>query len=292
MYLTFSKATQAHPEHAENNEDYLVIDRRHGLTVICDGVGSATGADQAARIAVRTVKRRWQRMLVQFTASPSPVSTLDLEDAAQQLVEEANQAVLALGTRLEAEQEQPDEERFFAQTTIALALFYQHLENCLMIYAHVGDSRVYLLRPDTVLQRLTIDDGYFLWMMGKGEMDEQAAQRIDQASSADQLSEQEYEHFKKRNGITQSLGEEHIIVHVNSVALCPGDRVLLCTDGIHDNLTDVEIETILRQGKRTTVAKLLVQEAQTRSQQDEAVCIRAKQDDMSAIVVTLMHAIA
>lgn len=33
MYLTFSKATQAHPEHAESNEDYLAIDRQHGLAV-------------------------------------------------------------------------------------------------------------------------------------------------------------------------------------------------------------------------------------------------------------------
>jgi protein phosphatase len=42
--------------------------------------------------------------------------------------------------------------------------------------------------------------------------------------------------------------------------LCPGDRILLCTDGIHDNLTDVEIEEVLRARPRTTVAKALMQQ--------------------------------
>ncbi|HEY7415622.1 MAG TPA: protein phosphatase 2C domain-containing protein [Ktedonobacteraceae bacterium] len=290
MNITFSKATRAHAEHPERNEDYLVVDRQHGLAVVCDGVGTTTGADQAARVAARTTRRRWQHMFAQFAMSSSPISLLDLEEAARQLLEEANQAVLALGKHLAIESPQPDEKHIFAQTTVALALFYQHLENCLMAYAHIGDSRVYLLRMDAALQRLTVDDGYFLWMINKEEMNEEEAQRIEQAHLADQLSKQEFEHFEKRNGIAQSLGKEHITIHVNSVALYPGDRVLLCTDGIHDNLTDAEIEAILRQGRRTAPAKLFVQGALARSLQDESVCIRAKQDDMSAIVVTLMHA--
>ncbi len=73
-------------------------------------------------------------------------------------------------------------------------------------------------------------------------------------------------------------------MHVGQFVLSPDDRILLCTDGIHDNLTDDEIEEVLRTRTRTTVAKALVQQSITRSLQDEA--IRAKKDDMSAIVVT------
>jgi protein phosphatase len=142
------------------------------------------------------------------------------------------------------------------------------------------------LRKGAPLRLLTVDDGYFLLKMKKGELNEADAQRIDQASSADQLSSEEREHFEKRNGITQSLGDEQIEPHVNQLPLCPDDRILLCTDGIHDNLTSAEIAEILTKHARTTAAKALVQHAAARSQQDKEVYIRAKKDDMSAIVVT------
>lgn len=75
-------------------------------------------------------------------------------------------------------------------------------------------------------------------------------------------------------------------MHVGQTTLNAGDRVLLCTDGIHDNLTDAEIEVILRKSARTTAAKVLLRETIERSQQDTKVCLRAKKDDMSAIVIT------
>lgn len=281
--FTFAKATSPHQEHPERNEDYLLIDRESGLAVACDGVGYVSGANLAARLAARTIKAHWRRLLASAYSTSQP---LDLERALRQLLEKANQAVLALEKRVKKKQEQTDKEKIGAATTVALAVFYQRHEGYLMGYAHVGDSRIYLLRKEKALQRLTVDDGYFSWKMGKGEMNEEDAQRIDQASSADQLSEEDRAHFNKRNGIWQSLGDEQIVAHVGQIALCSGDRVLLCTDGIHDNLTDDEIETLLRKGARTTGAKNLVQCALVDSRRDEKVHIRAKKDDMSAIVIS------
>ncbi len=63
----------------------------------------------------------------------------------------------------------------------------------------------------------------------------------------------------------------------------PGDRILLCSDGIHDNLTDAEIESILLREPRTIAARNLVQNAINRSHEE---CLRAKKDHMSAIVIT------
>ncbi len=288
--FTFAKATSPDQKHPERNEDYVLTDRGSGLAVICDGVGCVSGAGQAARIAARAVSTSWKGMLTQCAATPShsTVPARDLENAVQQLLEEANQAVLALEKRLaqKHQEEQSAEKKNGAATTIALALFYPHHTGYLMVYAHIGDSRIYLLRKDAAIQRLTVDDGYFPWIVNKGELSEQDAWRIDQASSADQLSEADREHFEKRNKISQSLGDEPITLHVGQLVLCPGDRILLSTDGIHDNLTDAEIEVVLRTGARTTVAKALVQQALTRSQQGETVHIRAKTDDMSAIVIT------
>jgi PPM family protein phosphatase len=286
--FTFAKATSPDQKHPERNEDSLLTDRESGLAIICDGVGCVSEAGQAARIAARTVRAGWRHMLTQYTATPSHAVApeFDLAGVLRQLLEEANQAVLALEKRLAKKQQEQSEKKDGAATTIALAVFYPHGNGHLMAHAHVGDSRIYLLRKDAALQRVTVDDGYFQWMMKKGEMSEQDAWRIDQASCADQLSETDCEHFEKRNRISQSLGDEHITVHVGQLVLSPDDRILLCTDGIHDNLTDDEIEEVLRTGTRTTVAKALVQRAITRSQQDETVHIRAKKDDMSAVVVT------
>lgn len=286
--FTFAKATNPNQKHPEQNEDFLLIDRESGLVVICDGVGCVSEAGQAARIAAQTVRTGWRYMLARYTATSSHAvaPALDLANALQQLIEEANQAVLALEKRMAKKQQEQSEKKDGAATTIALAVFSPHGNGYLMAHAHVGDSRIYLLRKDATLQRLTVDDGYFLWMMKKGEMSEQDAWRIDQASSADQLSEADREHFEKRNGISQSLGDTSVTVHVDQLVLCPGDRILLCTDGIHDNLTDAEIEEVLRARARTTVAKTLMQRAIARSQQDETIHIRAKKDDMSAVVVT------
>ncbi len=278
----FAKATQAHQEHPERNEDYLLTDRASGLAVLCDGVGYVIGAGQASRVAAHTIKTSWKRLSVQ------PDHQGSLDELLQNLLHEANEAVIAEGERLAQSNPEIEEKKRRAETTITLALITRHSTGYLLGYAHVGDSRIYLLRPTQALQRLTVDDGYFLWMMNKGEMNAQDAWRIDQASTADQLTEEERAHFDNRNRILQSLGAKEITLHIDQLALCPGDRVLLCSDGIHDNLTDSEIEAVLRKGAPTMVARTLLNQAIARSRQDPASALRAKKDDMSAIVVTYL----
>jgi PPM family protein phosphatase len=75
-------------------------------------------------------------------------------------------------------------------------------------------------------------------------------------------------------------------IHSDQVPITIGDRILLCTDGIHDNLTDLEIEAILRKAPRNAAARQLVEYALLRSREERQVIIRAKPDDMTAIVMT------
>ncbi len=285
--FTFATATHPHPEHPENNEDFLLVDRRNGLAVICDGVGSAFGAGLAAQMAARTIRNYWRRIFPLYARSEGDEETVasGLDGMLQVLLDVANDEVLQLGEEL-SEERLTDGQVSYARTTIALALLYRQQNRCTLAYAHIGDSRVYLLRKDKSLQRLTFDDGYFSLLLQREEINEEDALRIDQASRAEQLTEQEREYFDRRNGITQALGQKQLQPHIGQVELEPGDRVLLCTDGIHDNLTDAEIEHLLRDGARTTIARKLVQYAVERSEQDEEVVLRAKKDDISAIVIT------
>lgn len=218
--LTFAKASKAHEEHPERNEDYGLMAKRIPQSAEKDAKGE----------------------------SKKPTG--------------------------------------YAATTIALALLLPLADGYLMGYAHVGDSRVYLLRENEALCRLTADDGYFEWKIGRGELNAEDAWRIEQSSAAEQLSEQDREHFDKRNRISQSLGDEAITLHTGQVVVRAGDRVLLTTDGIHDNLTDAEIEEIVRKSARTAAAKTLLKHTIASAQQDQKQHLRAKKDDLSAIVIT------
>ena len=200
---------------------------------------------------------------------------------------DAHTQIRALGERLA---KRSQEQMVRPGTTAVLAAFRKQpidQHGYALFYAHVGDSRIYLLRPSEPLRRLTADDGYLSLKIRDGLVTESDALRIDQATSPDQLSEKELEYFEHRNGITQALGSgKPITIHVDSVPIFPGDRVLLCSDGIHDNLTDSEIADLLSREARTVVAKNIVLQAVKCSHQDDDDCIRAKPDDMTAVVVT------
>ena len=156
-----------------------------------------------------------------------------------------------------------------------------------MIYAHVGDSRVYLLKENEPLKRLTVDDGLLGKFVENQMVNEADAHHIDQAIHADELTDAELSYFRLRGGITQALGGPFPPeIHVDQVPISIGDRILLCTDGIHDNLTDNEIEEILREAPRNAAARLLVEHSLLRSREERHITIRAKPDDMSAIVIT------
>jgi len=156
-----------------------------------------------------------------------------------------------------------------------------------MFYAHVGDSRVYLLHENEPLKRLTIDDGLLGRLVESQMVEEENALRIDQAMRAEDLTDVEFSYFRLRGGITQALGGPvPPNIHLNSIPIAIGDRVLLCTDGIHDNLTDLEIQDILRTSSRHAAARNLVERSLLRSREERFITIRAKPDDMSATVIT------
>jgi serine/threonine protein phosphatase PrpC len=293
--FTFASRTIAHQGHPQRNEDATMLDRRRGLAAVFDGVGGANAGEVASQLGALTIRRAWKR-IVQYhlsdTGSDLPVLSddLDVQALLRRVIEEAQEAISDEGDRrvkMAAVQEGKDT---YPETTVAVTAFCQQRmrQGYHMAYAHVGDSRIYLLRSNERLQRLTFDDGYSMLKIQDQTLNEEDALRIDQATHADQLSEWEREIFSKRNGITQCLGHftprnSALIIHTAQVEIFPGDQILLCSDGIHDNLTDAEIEAIIRRRARTTVAHHLVQCALKRSRE---VCLRAKHDDMSAVVIT------
>jgi protein phosphatase len=256
--------------HPAENEDCLLVDRRRSLFGVFDGIGGRGNGRLASGLAVHTIRTGWKRLYKAALLAEKA----QIEVMLQNLLEQAHEQIAALAIPLV--QKRP-------ATTAVLAMLGANSEGAWMTSASVGDSRLYLLREQHDLQRVTEDDGYFPFAVRKGWLRQEDARRIEQATASSVFSAADLQHFNKRNKITCALGwEEFQAAQTKTLALCPGDRILLCTDGIHDNLTDHEMEVLLRKGAFATSAQRLVRAAYRRSQQEQ---MRAKPDDMSAVIL-------
>jgi serine/threonine protein phosphatase PrpC len=285
--FTFSRHTVACERHPERNEDCLIADEQSGLAAVFDGVGGSAAGEIASLTAANSTRKSWKRLLQQTQKGRrvqsflEECSEVDLCTILEQIILEADEQVRTEGAQRAGTND--------LATTVAIAAFCRQpkLKGYTMVFAHVGDSRIYLLRPHETLKRLTSDDGLLAKLVDNQVINDSDAQRIDQAMQADQLSDTEYSYFRLRGGITQALGgPQPPTIHLNQVAIYPGDRILLCTDGIHDNLVDGEIEEIVKYGARTTVARLLIESSIRRSHEERISTVRAKPDDMSAVVLS------
>jgi PPM family protein phosphatase len=291
----FSRYTIAHIDHPQRNEDSIHVDRHRGLAMVCDGIGSIQAGEIAAQLAVQSIHRGWRRIIKQHHQKNQfpQAEKLDLRAALIQLVEEAQNEIIAEGRRRAEEALQGQLELNYPGTTLAMILLCQMKSGDYQLgHAHIGDSRVYLLRPGEPIRRLTQDDSYLATKIADQSISEEEAWFIDQATRREQLNELELSYFSKRNGITQALQHpylyqpEQLDIHTGETILAVGDRILICSDGVHDNLTDLEIEETLRASPASLAALQLVEQASRRSREDARIILRAKADDISAIVVS------
>jgi PPM family protein phosphatase len=274
-------------KHPERNEDSFLIEQNSGLVAVFDGVGGSAAGDIASQAAKRATLAGWKGALGQIHKRHNirrfleDCDVVDFCTLLQHLIEHADETIRTDGVREAGTDD--------LATTVAIAALCRHPENneFSMVYAHVGDSRVYLLKKGEPLQRLTIDDGLLGKLVENEMVNEENARRIDQAIHSEELTESELSYFRLRGGITQALGGPFPPeIHIDQIPIAIGDRILLCTDGIHDNLTDLEIEEILRKAPRNAAARLLVEHALILSREERQIVIRAKPDDMTAIVLT------
>ena len=274
--------------HPQRNEDSFLIDASSGMMAVFDGVGGSAAGEIASQTAEHATRLRWKQTWRQVSRSRhvrQPLEDCDKIDFCallQQLLEYADEEVRTEGAHLAGTTD--------LATTVAIAALCRHGHDLQMFYAHVGDSRAYLLPEEGQLRRLTTDDGLLGRLVENQMMSEEDARRIDQAMHSSELTDLELSYFRHRGGITQALGGPlRPNIHLDSTPITIGDRVLLCTDGIHDNLTDDEIEKILRNTPRNLAARYLVEHSLLRSRQERHATIRAKPDDMSAIVMTRIY---
>ncbi|MBV8695026.1 MAG: serine/threonine-protein phosphatase [Chloroflexi bacterium] len=285
--FVFTQRSIACERHPKRNEDSFVVDEQSGLAAVFDGVGGSAAGEIASQIAAHATLQGWHQVLDRLQRGRRVYSYLEcsssfsIDTVLQQLILTADELVRTEGAKRAGTDD--------LATTAVLAVFCRHLatRNYKMVYAHVGDSRIYLFNKREGLKRLTNDDGLLAKLVEKQVVNDEEAMRIDQAMYVDELNDSAFSYFRLRGGITQALGGPFPpTIHTGEIAITPGDRILLCTDGIHDNLTDKEICCTLSSSPRVSAARLLVERSLQRSRQERDTSLRAKPDDMTAVVLT------
>ncbi|MBV9228318.1 MAG: protein phosphatase 2C domain-containing protein, partial [Chloroflexi bacterium] len=144
--FTYARRTIACERHPNRNEDSILIDELTGLAAVFDGVGGSAAGEIASQTAARATQQGWKRILAQQQQGRKNHTPLDHCDnfdlctVMQDLILEADEQVRTEGARRAGTDD--------LATTVALVAFCRHpnKKGYTMVYAHVGDSRVYLLR--------------------------------------------------------------------------------------------------------------------------------------------------
>jgi PPM family protein phosphatase len=189
-----------------NNQDQYVALDDVGLWAVADGMGGHRGGEVASEIACDTLARVFDRHTV---------------DGLVHAIEQANRAVYLAGNR--------DPELSGMGTTVVALAVVDHEGEELLGIANVGDSRVYRYAGGE-LDQMTVDHSLVADLVREGS-----------------LSPDEAAVHPQRNILTRVLGV-YDDVPVDAVAVEPhhGDRYVLCSDGLFNEVSEPGISAVLR----------------------------------------------
>jgi serine/threonine protein phosphatase PrpC len=214
----------------DSNEDSFSIRPALGLFVIADGMGGHAAGEVASRVAVDAIEA-----YVEHTAGQNDQSTWPFGyDPALGVDGNRLSSALRMANR-QIQQRTADDGALRGMATTAVALLLGpapeasgQAEILPALVAHVGDSRAYLWREGR-LEQITHDHSWVEEQIAAGTMTEDDARR-----------------HPWRHLVTRALaGAEDPAVEITPVALEPGDRVLLCSDGLSTPVPDSAIAAII-----------------------------------------------
>ena len=189
----------------QNNEDAFHMDAERGIFVVVDGIGGQAAGEEAARIAVARLRARLERQ------------TGTAEQRLREAVAMANNEILRTA------RENPE---WHGMACVLTAVV---LENGSAVVGHVGDSRLYHMRGGEI-RKITHDHS-----------------PVGEREDNHELSEAEAMRHPRRNEVFRDVGsEEHSpgdseFVEIQRIAFEPDAALLLCSDGLSDQVPSAEI---------------------------------------------------
>ncbi len=211
------------------------LERAGFLALLADGMGGMAMGREAGDMAVQT--------LLEAYAVKSPEETVP--EALRRAFHRANEAVWELGCRFGLQDS-------IGTTAMAAVVFEGKL-----FWAHAGDCRLYILRNDQLLQ-LSRDHNLCQRLVSQGVSEEVAASE------------------RQAEALTSFLGGREIpFLELAStpVELNPGDRILLCSDGLYRGLDAPELLRVLREESQDRAKALVTKVLERRISHQDNVTV-------------------
>ncbi len=235
----------------QHNEDAFFRDDARGFYVVADGVGGHNKGEIASREAVDHLKswvygaaRDLDRLVERVTFGDSEC-VWEIRRLLESGVKNACYMIHGMADL--------DPEKKGMSTTLSALLVRANTA----FAVHVGDSRVYRVRKQTVLQ-LTEDHTLINYKVKHGMMTKEEAEKAS-----------------GKNVITRAVGhKDYVQVDTADVDVAPGDRFLLCSDGLHGYFnTDRDVSDLCSDGELEECAESSIAMANQRGGKDNITAI-------------------
>ncbi|WP_394843315.1 Stp1/IreP family PP2C-type Ser/Thr phosphatase [Pendulispora brunnea] len=237
----------------EHNEDNFLVDKKLALFVVADGMGGHAAGEVASAIAVRTLHeeiKREKELIDDYVNGATGAAKVTQKDIIALLEHAVQRACAKIH-----EEAQGDADKRGMGTTLSAIIVLGHQA----FIAHVGDTRIYMMRGDEVHQ-VTEDHTVHNELIKRGK-----------------LSREQIEKVAHKNAITRAVGVyERVEVDTLVIELLPSDTFVLASDGLTGYLQSVEELLTHLQKDGDQAAKSLVELANERGGKDNITLIIVK----------------
>ena len=220
----------------EVNQDSYFIDEPQGrFFIVADGMGGHAGGQEASKIATEQIKTY---LNLNWESDKDSIALL------KEAIDKANQSIL--------DDQSIHPERGEMGTTVVVFMFREH-PWC----AHVGDSRLYRWR-ESHLEQITDDHTWVGMALKSGEINKEQAKI-----------------HPWRHVLSQCLGRKDLYrVDIQKLEINSGDRLLLCSDGLTEEVSDSSISTCLSESETCEQTAIeLIEAAKTSGGSDNITVI-------------------
>ncbi|MDI1435169.1 Stp1/IreP family PP2C-type Ser/Thr phosphatase [Polyangium sorediatum] len=249
----------------DHNEDNFLVDKKLALSIVADGMGGHAAGEVASALAVRIIHEEVKKHkdVVEKYAREG----VSGRAGAKEILAMLELAVQRACAKIHDEAKQDANKRGMGTTLSALLIVASH-----GFIAHVGDSRIYLLRGGKV-QQITEDHTVYNELIKRGK-----------------LTRDQIEKVAQKNAITRAVGVyERVEVDTLTIEVLPGDQFLLASDGLHGYIAHTaELEPYFEEADGETATRELIDLANRKGGKDNitAILVRLgagdKQDDNRA----------
>lgn len=214
-------------KHRTNNEDSYFIDENKNFFILADGMGGHLAGETASQMATQIISDN----LYKFKENP-PKSDI---------IEEIRKSII--DANLEIFNKSKDFEEYRGMGT---TLTFAYINNGHVIYANIGDSRLYKIDIEKKeIKQITKDDSYVNYLIEIGE-----------------ITEDEAKIHPKKNILTKALGTSpKIDFSIDEMNLEKGEILLLCSDGLTNMVDNKEILRIVKEKEPLKAHEELINEA-------------------------------